>query len=360
MLLKFVNSVFKTLYFLHLLVNMHNYFNNIFLFFYSFRYFTIRKLFNFCKLVFSYLLSIFGIQKLIASSPFFISIEPANYCNLQCPECPVGNQQLPIPPKTLFDIDLSKKLVDELKPTLFHIIFYFQGEPFINNNLSEIVSYAHNARIFTSTSTNGQFLSDKNVRGIVLSGLDKLIVSVDGSTQEVYESYRVGSSLSKTIEGIKRVVAFKKEMKSVTPIIEIQFLVLKTNEHQMDDMKQLAKSLGVDRLTFKTAQLYNFENGHDLLTTKASFARYKMGKDGKYVLKGKQPNHCWRLWSGSVINSQGDILPCCFDKKSNYVFGNVKNETFVSEWQNKNASNFRDKVLKNRKQFDMCRNCTSK
>ena len=254
---------------------------------------------------------------------------------------------------------MSKKLVDELKPTLFHIIFYFQGEPFINNNLSELVSYAHGARIYTSTSTNGQFLTDKNVRGIVLSGLDKLIVSVDGCTQEAYETYRVGSNLEKALEGIQKVVAFKKEIKSFTPLIEIQFLVLKTNEHQMQEMKLLAKSIGANRLTFKTAQLYDFENGHKLLTSKAKYARYKKTKAGKFIIKGKQPNHCWRLWSGSVVNSQGDILPCCFDKKSNYSFGNEKNDSFASIWHNSKASNFRDKVLQNRKQFEMCKNCTS-
>jgi len=315
---------------------------------------------NLCKLALSYLFSYIGMQKFQNRSPYFISIEPANFCNLQCPECPVGNKQLPIPAQAKFDLQMYMKLVDELKPTLLHIIFYFQGEPFINNQLNELINYAHNARLYTSTSTNGQFLTEKRAKEIVLSGLDKLIVSVDGSTQEVYETYRVGGNLQKTLDGIKRIVAWKKELNSVTPLIDIQFLVLKTNEHQMKEMKLLVKSIGADRLTFKTAQLYDFENGNKLLTTKKKYARYSLRKDGKYHLKGSQPNHCWRLWSGSVLNTQGEVLPCCFDKKSNLSFGNIQENSFSKTWHNANASGFRGEILRDRKQFEMCRNCTSK
>jgi radical SAM protein with 4Fe4S-binding SPASM domain len=256
-------------------------------------------------------------------------------------------------------MQIYKKLIKELKPTLLHVIFYFQGEPFLNKDLKDFVQYAHDAHIYTSTSTNGQFLTDKNAKEIVLSGLDKLIVSIDGTTQEVYEIYRAGGSLNKAIEGIKGIVAWKKELKSATPLVEIQFLVLKTNEHQMQEMKILVKSLGIDRLKFKTAQLYDFEYGNALMTSKRKYSRYIKKNDGKYHIKVKQPNRCWRLWSGSVVNTKGDVLPCCFDKKYDFSFGNIQESSFFSIWHSKKASDFRGKVLQNRKQFEMCKNCTS-
>lgn len=339
---------------------MHILIHHIRRFYIKLHYLSFFRIINLSNLVLSYLFSYIGIQKFQNRLPYFISIEPANFCNLQCPECPVGNKELPIPPHSKFDIQIYKKLVDELKPTLLHIIFYFQGEPFINNQLNELINYAHKARLFTSTSTNGQFLTDKRAKEIVLSGLDKLIVSVDGSTQEVYETYRVGGNLQITLDGIKRIVAWKKELNSATPLIDIQFLVLKTNEHQMEDMKRLVKSIGADRLTFKTAQLYDFENGNKLLTTKNKYARYRLRKDGKYQIKGRQPNHCWRLWSGSVLNTQGEVLPCCFDKKSKFSFGNIQENSFSKTWHNVSASGFRGKILQNRKQLEMCKNCTSK
>lgn len=325
-----------------------------------FRYLTFRRIVNWCKLFMSYLLSFFGLQKKQNCSPYFISIEVSNYCNLHCPECPVGRGQHSLSKPTTFDSRIYEKLINELKSNLLHVIFYFQGEPFLHPQLNELIKFAHQARLYTTTSTNGQFLTDKRAKEIVLSGLDELIVSVDGSTQEVYEKYRVGGGLQKTLEGIKRVVAWKKELKSVTPLVEIQFLVFKNNEHQMKDMKLIAKELGADRLTFKTAQLYDFENGHALMPTKKRFSRYRKGKDGKYHIKGSQPNRCWRLWGGAVVNVQGDVLPCCFDKDSCHSFGNVRTDSFNSCWQNEKASDFRARILQNRKQFEICKNCTSR
>jgi radical SAM protein with 4Fe4S-binding SPASM domain len=289
-----------------------------------------------------------------------LSIETANYCNLHCPECPVGTGENPKTERSTFDLTLYRRLIDEQKSTLQHVILYFQGEPLINHQLHEFIHYAHQAKIYTSTSTNGQLLNKKNAKDLVESGLDKLIVSVDGSTQEAYASYRVGGKLQKTLDGIREIVYWKRELKSVTPLVEMQFIVLKTNEHQLADMKKLARELEVDRLTFKTAQLYDFKYGNKLLTSLNKYARYRKMKDETFEIKSKLPNHCWRLWSGAVVNAHGEVLPCCFDKGSDFSFGNVKDATFAASWHTKKASGFRDSILENRKQYEMCRNCTSK
>ena len=322
-------------------------------------YISVYKLVNLFKLTLSYLVSSIRTHKFLNIYPLFISVEVTNFCNLHCTECPVGIDSNLKHNKSSFNFSLFRKLIDELKPRLQHVILYFQGEPFLNNQLIEFIQYTHHAGIYTTTSTNGQFLNKKNAQEVVLSGLDKIIISIDGSTQSVYESYRVGGSLQKAIDGIRLLVEWKKTLKSVTPLIEIQFLVLKTNEHQMNEMKRLTKSLEADRLTFKSAQLYDFENGNKLLTSKKRYARYKKTKDGKYVIKGRQSNRCWRLWSGGVINVHGEVLPCCFDKSSEHSFGNIDKNSFLNCWHSNKASEFRGSLLKNRKQFDMCRNCTS-
>jgi len=321
------------------------------------RYLSIFKIVNLIKLRISYLLSRFGLQPIWNIYPHFLSVETTNYCNLHCPECPVGKRNNSKSAKSAFDFTLYKKIIVELKPTLQHVMLYFQGEPFLNAQIMEFIKYSHDARIYTSTSTNGQFLNDSTAKELVLSGLDKLIVSMDGTTQEVYQTYRVGGNLQKTIDGINYLVEWKKALKSKTPMIEIQFLVLKTNEHQMAEMRKLSASLRVDRLSFKSAQLYDFENGNELLTTKKKYARYKETKEGTFRIKGQQPNRCWRLWSGAVLNVSGEVLPCCFDKGSEYSFGNINNRSFSACWLGSKAHDFRQKMITNRKQFDMCRNC---
>jgi len=321
-------------------------------------YLTVKRIVNLSQLTLSYLLSYLKIRRTNKAMPFFLSVEVTNYCNLHCPECPVGIRKMPKQEKASFDFLLYKKLINELKPKLQHVILYFQGEPLLNDQFIKLIEYAHLSNIYTSTSTNGQFLTNDYARLIVLSGLDKLIVSVDGATQETYSAYRIGGSLEKTLDGINHINYWKKELKSTTPLVEMQFLVLKTNEHQLEDMKQLAINLEVDRLAFKTAQIYDFENGNALMTSNTKYSRYKKGNDGKFSLKGKQPNRCWRLWSGAVVNVHGEVLPCCFDKVSEYSFGNINDSTFSVCWHSKKATGFREKILQNRKQFEMCRNCT--
>ena len=322
------------------------------------KYLTFKKILNFGKIAISYLFSFFGIQKYTNCKPFFLSIEVANYCNLHCPECPVGTRQISKADMKTVDLSLYKRLVDEMKPTLAHLILYFQGEPLLNKQLPTLIEYAHKAGIFTSTSTNGQLLTKDYAKLLVESGLDKLIVSVDGATQEIYEKYRKGGKLDKVLNGIGYLDFWKKEMNSITPIIEIQFLVLKTNEHQMADMRKLSKSMNADRLAFKTAQLYDFDYGSERMTTLKRYSRYKQEKTGKYVLKANQANRCFRLWSGGVVNAKGEVLPCCYDKMSEFSFGNMVDKDYSACRQSDNASDFRKSILQNRKQYEICRNCT--
>ncbi len=323
------------------------------------RYITYQKLKNYFRLRTSYLLSF--TKKITGNklSPAFISIEATNFCNLHCPECPVGTNCVPSKEKKTFDIDLLQNTINQLESTLIHVILYFQGEPFLHPQLTRLISIIHSKKIYCSTSTNGQFLNKNKAEAIVLSGLDKLIVSIDGTTQETYERYRIGGSLEKALQGIKNLIECKKELNSASPIIELQFLVLSSNEHQMHEMKALAKNLEVDRLSFKTAQLNDFEYGNELMPKVSKYSRYKKNKNGQFSLKKRQKNHCWRLWSGAVIDVNGEVLPCCFDKNSAYSFGNVYKNSFFEIWHNKKASGFRKSILQNRKQYEMCRNCTN-
>ncbi|MDR0370328.1 MAG: radical SAM protein [Prevotellaceae bacterium] len=309
---------------------------------------------------FSYILSYFGVYLFNKFYPAFISVEPADFCQLACPECPVGNGKSYSKRGRTLSLEHFKESVDELKETLVHVIFYFQGEPLLNRNLTEMIAYTHRAGIYTSTSTNAQLIDERTAEKLVQSGLDKLIVSIDGTTQATYEKYRIGGKLEKAVNAVKLLVAAKKRSGRTNPIIEIQFLVLKTNEHQLDEIKKLTKETGADRLSLKSAQLYDFENGHELLTTIDRYARYKKGKEEKWYPKNKWRNHCLRLWSGAVVTINGEVLPCCFDKESAFSFGNIHEKSFYACWTSPKAMNFRKRILKNRKQFDICRNCSSK
>lgn len=305
----------------------------------------------------SYLLTIVSKRIIHWGMPLGVSIEPTNYCNLACKECPVGLNLLKRE-KANISTDLYKKILDELSPFLSNIIIYFQGEPFINSHIYEMISYASDKHVYSIISTNGHYFTEENVKKILKSGLNKLIISVDGTTQEVYEKYRVGGKLSTVINGTKLIVKAKKNLKVKRPMIVLQFLVTAENEHQIKDAKQLAKTLNVDSISFKSAQIYDFENGNKLIPKNDKFSRYKKLENGKYAIKSKLRNRCWRMWAHPVVTASGDVLPCCFDKDAKYCMGNIKSQSFSEIWKSEKYINFRKQVFSNRKEIDMCKNCT--
>jgi MoaA/NifB/PqqE/SkfB family radical SAM enzyme len=268
---------------------------------------------NIIRLYISFIISRIFKKSFISGFPFALSIEPTTSCNLGCPECPSGLKQFTRKTGNL-SISLNKKIIDELKGKLTYINYYFQGEPYINKNFFEFINYANSKKIFCSTSTNGHFLNDENCIKTIESGLKRLIISVDGNSQETYEVYRKKGKYKKVIGGTKNILKWKKELNSHYPHVILQFLVVKTNEHLIDEMKTLTADLGVDELRLKTAQFYNYENGNELIPDNEEYSRYTKTKSGRYVLKNKFSNHCWRMWSSAVVTSKGGIVPCCFDK----------------------------------------------
>ncbi len=315
------------------------------------------KVFNAVKVLASYHYSRITKKNKHAGMPLALNFEPTTSCNLRCPECPSGLRSFSRPTGML-EQKFFQKTIDELYEKLIYLTFYFQGEPYLNPSFLDMVKYASQKNIFTFTSTNAHYLNDENAKRTIESGLDKLIISIDGTTQEVYEQYRVGGNLDKVIEGTKNILKWKKQLKSKTPYIVFQFLVVKPNEHQIEDAKRLTKELGVDEIKFKTAQVYNYENGNELIPDNIEYSRYKKNANGTYSIKNKLLNQCWRMWSGCVITWDGLVVPCCFDKDAEHRLGNLKEASLKTIWHSDSYNQFRSSILHSRKEIDICKNCT--
>ena len=331
------------------------------------------RILNLVRILSSYLISLMFKRIIHSGDPVFISIEPTNRCNLHCPECPTGTNGLNRPAGNL-SLPSFLNLLDQIKTPLMYLILYFQGEPFLNQDFPSMVAEAKKRKIHVWSSTNGHFLTDTRIRETIRSGLDKLIISLDGTTQEVYEQYRKGGNLKVVLDGIKRFVAIRNQMKAKKPKLVIQFLVLQSNEHQMDEIEALGKELGADRVEFKSAQLYHFQEGHSLMPEGKRWKRYKWIEEtgsqggpgtgrqegrgaGRYVLKHKVRNRCFRIWAGCVITWDGKVVPCCYDKDAKYIMGDLNKETFDSIWHGERFQSFRKRVLTYRKSIDICNNC---
>jgi radical SAM protein with 4Fe4S-binding SPASM domain len=318
---------------------------------------TPRKIWNAAKILGSYYLTRLLQRPIQWGVPFTISIEPTTACNLRCPECPSGLRSFSRPTGNL-RADFFRRTIDDLYRDLYFLIFYFQGEPYINPEFLDMVKYASQKGIYTITSTNGHFLSEENARRTIESGLDRLIISVDGSTQEVYEQYRKSGNLDLVLQGARNVVKWKKQLGSKTPHLIFQFLVVRPNEHQIPEIYRLAKEIGIDEVKLKTAQIYDYAQGNSLIPVQDQYSRYRQQADGSYRIKNKLLNHCWKLWHACVITWDGMVVPCCFDKDAQYRMGNLQDQSLRKVWQQKPYQEFRKNILKGRDQIDICTNCT--
>jgi radical SAM protein with 4Fe4S-binding SPASM domain len=289
--------------------------------------------------------------------PFTLSIEPTTACNLACPECPSGLKEFSRPTGKL-NLELHEKMLQQVHKSVFYINYYFQGEPFLNPKFLSFIRQAKQYNIYTATSTNAHFIDQKKAEEIVQSGLDRLIISIDGLTQETYQNYRVNGKLEKVIAASNFLIKAKKKAKSNTPFLIFQFLAVAPNEHEIPEIYQLGKSLGIDEVRIKTAQLYDYQNGNPLMPKNEKYARYKQQKDGSYKLKYKTGNHCWRMWSGSVLTWDGKVVPCCFDKDAQHILGSLETASFQEIWKNTNYRAMRGAILTKRNEIDFCKNCS--
>ena len=318
---------------------------------------SLRKAWNILLVEFSFLLSNLLRRPIIWGKPWFVSIEPSSLCNLNCPQCPVGEGDISRG-SSFLDIGEYKKLILGVAPSTCLLSLYFQGEPLMHKKFMEFVRIASDHGIYTQTSTNGQLLSKEVCRDLVQAGLDRIIISVDGLDQESYEKYRKGGDLEKVKKGIKNLVMTRKIVGSKKPLIILQFLVFKHNQNQVSGVNKMGNSLGADRVWIKTAQVEYPETADDWIPDNQEYNRYEKDLSGEWKLRGSLKNRCKRLWETTLITSDGLVVPCCFDKKALFSMGRTGDDKLEEIWKNNKYQDFRKKVLSDRKSISICTNCT--
>ena len=327
----------------------------------------------------NYALSLFGIVH-ISHYPTFLTIEPSNICQLACPQCPVGiakkhpKGDTGTSPRNPFP-DYPLSLLADTFRYAHTVQFYFQGEPLLNPRLPELIREVAQQGLYTIVSTNAQALDRSMAKRLVVSGLHRIIISMDGLSQSSYEAYRKGGSVEKARAAIRylreeREIARRQRLISGDyPIIELQCLLLRSNEREQALMRKTYRLLGADRLTFKTAQFYDYQYGSPLMPTRGRDRRYEQCADGTYRMKrhplrrlwqaltGISP--CYRLWAGCVLTTNGDVLPCCYDKSHTHAYGNIHHASLASLFRSKQADAFRRTAIRTAFQQapKICQNC---
>ena len=277
--------------------------------------------------------------------PDVFRIEPSSLCNLRCCHCFTGQN-----PGIggIMKHETFNKVMDEIiyhKPRV--VVLYHGGEPFLNPNLLNMIRTVKDAKVpKTKLNTNGMLVDD--LRGIVKSGLDFIVFSIDGRTPHENNDIRTGSNYAKVRNTIQNLVRIKKEMECDHPhitIVNVQMptkVELETPTHNAPDFL-LRDFKGLD------------------VELKMNRAIYWAGLDLKhsgFFLNDstKTNNHCATSTETITIRWNGDVVPCCLDIQNWCVMGNIFEHRLEEIWRNDNYNRLRESLF-NMEFLPLCENC---
>jgi len=286
--------------------------------------------------------------------PVIAQVEPVNFCNLSCPLC-LTTSQTEARPKKMLSLNAYQTFIHDIGAYLLLLVLWGWGEPLLNPDIIKMIQLAKSKNILVHLSTNGSVrLSDQKVEGLVNSGLDSLVFAVDGATQESYSSYRKGGNLNLVLSNLKRIVRTKKKYNSHFPIITLRFIIMAHNEKELPQMKKIAHEAGVDFFTVRGEAYFNDKNNN---FSKPGNTRYQL----EHNEKNQASFICMRPWKRIIMDASEEIIPCEFDYKSKYSFGNIKNNDKVLKiWKGKKASRFRKEFNLGTNHFYHCKSCIHK
>lgn len=288
------------------------------------KHLTIKKLWNFSLAEYNSLTK----KSRISSYPYILKIEPSNICNLKCQFC-YDNRRPPSKEERPFgrmSFEHFSKLVDEVGPYLFKINLYGFGEPFLFPETFEMIKYATAKNIGVGVSSNLNLDDPTVCEKIVNSGLETLIFSCHGVTQESYSKFMVNGNMDLAMKNIRDIIAIRRKLGSVTPLIDWQFCVTQFNQEEIGMAKAKAKELGIDQIRF-IKPFFPEEAGEEWRSDLFPKTVFRPEVDA--------PPSCSWIYRSAYINYDGNLLPCCRDfRRIENDFGNVFKEGFATVWNN--------------------------
>ncbi|MDO9068342.1 MAG: radical SAM protein [Deltaproteobacteria bacterium] len=274
------------------------------------------------------------------AKPIKLIVEPFNGCNLHCPLCPTGRMVTDRKVSEL-SFGLFKQAVDPLSPYLYEVYLYNWGEPLLNPELFEFVKYCSQRRIKTIVSSNLTLFEPRMMDQLLASGLDTLIISLDGISSRTYLQYRRGGDFGKVMANMKGILKERGNRKSGRPKVVWQFIVFPFNEQEVAGAARLAREAGVDEIRF----ISSFSNMEEMVykddTQKQSQLNDFLPADPRYHLfraatgkKAEIKPQCNYLWGQISLRTDGGIAPCCGSYYRRDDFGSLADDCILDIWNN--------------------------
>lgn len=264
----------------------------------------------------------------LKSLPYILIIDPCNFCNLRCPLCPTGVKDLGRE-QSMMTLESFKKYFDPLAPYLLEAYMHNWGESLINKDTCKMIEYATGKNVGTNLSSNLVTLDSDDIDSLLDCGLEYLVVSLDGTSQDTYEQYRVRGDFERAMDNMAEIIRRRNLRGQKIPAIEWQFIVMKQNEHQVDEAQKLADKIGVDVMRFIPVGMpMDFKNRKELADkwfpenvkgkVESTHEEQKFGQDSR-------PGPCFYLYRSMVVNADGGVSPCCevYREKSDFISLNM-------------------------------------
>jgi radical SAM protein with 4Fe4S-binding SPASM domain len=293
------------------------------------------------------------------SMPLHMQIELTNYCNLSCPVCPTGTKAVQRAPKAM-DPALFERILEEAGPYLLTLSLWAWGEPLLHPRLQEILRLARRHSLVSLLSTNGQNLDNDRVLEAICSEPPAcLIVAIDGLTQETHSTYRVNSRLAPILDGVRRLAEIKRRRGLSSPVLQMRFIVMKHNQHEVPRLQEFASAHGFDMLGIRTLCIIDSDRPDHVhgrfVPDDPSLRAYQYEHDTRIPGAGficQEP-----FWFPTVF-ADGTLVACEQDFNAQQSLGVVSEEvSFRSLWYNSHAEEVRRRIRDNSDTLSFCRNC---
>ena len=257
----------------------------------------------------------------------------------------------------LLDSDQFIHLVDQLAPTTAVLMYYFMGEPFLNPRSYDMIRYARSKRIYVETCTNGDYADPE---GIVYSDINQVSFQISGLDNDSHQVYRVRSDFEKVSRNVEALVKLRNQTPGSNVKIELGFIVMKHNEKQVPEFLKWAHGIGVDKANVIDPCVRSVAEGKLMLPENRDYWFYDEEAFSCGILKPKHvpENECTWIWNSTMINWNGDVVPCCRDPHGRHVFGNAFATPFKDIWNGEALKDFRRQIVTNQSSVEICRLCS--
>jgi radical SAM protein with 4Fe4S-binding SPASM domain len=249
--------------------------------------------------------------------------------------------------KTHMDFSLFRKIIDESEFYGTAPWLHLFGEPLMNPEIFDMIKYCKSRGLGVRLSTNITLLSPENSLRFLKSGLDLIILSLDGATKETYEKIRRGADFEMAKQNIKTFLDLKKRERSNIYVI-LSIIRMGETEKELKAFKKEWNNPMIDEILIKDFRVWGSQvKGIEKLASQG------------WKPKPRVPRYpCRHFWTDVVVAADGKVLPCCFDYDAKLVLGDLSKQTLLEMWNSDVVKKVREAQSRGDFSNPLCKDCT--